>query len=329
MSCFRTSSYRLFGSCIALSLAGTFLLPATLRATENSASVYPVGVETVMPGMIPPDHGTMLFEFSTFYEADELNNSTGSSASPEFKLRVLANAFKLVHNWGFPLLGGKVNSNIAVPALYEELHIPSACSSKNGIGNVTLGLFEVGYQRNALHWYYEGDVYLPGAAYAKSDVLNIGQHNYAVAPVAAFTWLPRQGAWEVSSKYEYIVNFRDAATNYRSGNEFTWEYVAMKQVSHRAALGLNGYLYQQTTGDVESGAIVGDGNLGRDLALGPEVRISPLGQSAIVFKYFRDTMVENKPAGNAFWFQMGLPLHLGRSVSSVSNRADHSTSQGE
>jgi hypothetical protein len=234
-----------------------------------------------------------------------------------------------VHNWGVPVLGGKLNSNLAVPTAYEELHITPGDYSQSGLGNVILGLFQVGYEENALHWYYEGDVYLPGAPYGKSNVLNIGQHNYAVAPVAAFTWLPRQGAWEVSSKYTYIVNFLDAATDYRSGNEFTWEYVAMKNVSRAMALGLNGYLYQQVTNDTQNGAIFENGNRGRDLAVGPEVRISLPGHSGIALKYFRDTMVENKPAGNAFWFQAGLPLHLGRSMPSLVSRADQSSRQGQ
>jgi len=41
----------------------------------------------------------------------------------------------------------------------------------------------------------------------------------------------------------------------------------MREVSHRLALGINGYLYDQTTNDFQHGVVVGDGN---------RVAISPL-----------------------------------------------------
>ena len=302
---------------IAVCLLAAIFLPAFLHANENGGSVYPIGAETVMPAMIPPAHQTMFVEFTLFYEANRLNNATGQSAAPEFKVRVLANAVKLVHNWDIPFLGGKLNSNIAAPTIYEQLHVDQGHYSNSGLSNVILGLFQVGYQKNSFHWFYEGDLYFPGASYSKADVVNIGQHNYALAPVGGFTYLPKSGKSEVSSKLEYIVNFHNTATHYNSGNEFTWEYVAMQQLSSRVALGLNGYLYKQTTDDHQNGFIVESGNRGRDLAIGPEVRLSPPGHSVLALKYFRDTLVQNRPAGNAFWFEMGIPLSFSRNRQSA------------
>jgi hypothetical protein len=282
-------------------------------ATENGASVYPVGVETVKPGMTPPPNGTMLFEFTAFYSANQMNNSAGQSAAPEFKVRVFANAFKLLHNWDVPVLGGRLNSNIAVPTIYQQLHIAPGDFAKSGLTNIDIGVFQVGYNTGSLHWFYEGDVFLPGAAYNKTDILNIGQHNYATGPVAGFTYLPHRGAWEASSKLLYLVNFHDPNTHYRGGNEFVWEYDGMREISRRAAVGVNGYFYRQTTDDFQNGLRVGDGNRGRDLAVGPEVRIHFGHHSGLAVKYIRDTLVENKPQGNAFWFQLAVPLSLGRS----------------
>jgi hypothetical protein len=323
------SHHRYSGLCITHFLAAALLLPVAIHATENGASVYPVGVETVLPGITPPGHGTMLYGISAFYEANELTNSAGASASPEFKVRLMGNAVKFVHNWGLPVLGGKFNTNIVVPMFYQQLHVLPGDYSKTGVANVTLGLFEVGYQKHSLFWYYEGDLYLPGTRYANGAALNIGQNNYAVAPVAALTYLPHGGAWEVSSKYEYIVNFRDAVTNYRSGNEFTWEYVAMKEVSRKVAMGVNGYFYQQTTDDQQNAATFGDGNRGRALAAGPEVRMHLPGHCGVAFKYFHDTLVENRPASNSFWFEMGIPLHLNRTTPAAATSAHQSNPKGD
>ena len=281
-------------------------------ATENGASVYPVGVETVLPGMTPHSGGTMLYEFTCFYTANQMDNSLGKSALPEFKLRVLADAFKVVHNWNVHFLGGSLNSNIAVPLLYQQLHIPPGKFGKFSIGNVDVGVFQVGYHHKAFHWYYEGDVWLPGTAYSKTDVLNIGQHNFATGPVGGFTYMPHHGTYEVSSKLTYIINFNDVTTRYRSGNEFNWEFDGMRQMSHPIALGANGYWYKQTTNDLQNGLIVGDGNRGRDLAIGPEVRFHLGEHGGFALKFLHDTLVQNKPQGNAFWFQLGIPVGLGR-----------------
>jgi hypothetical protein len=61
---------------------------------------------------------------------------------------------------------------------------------------------------------------------------------------------------------------------------------------------------QQTTDDRLNGARVNDDVLrGRDFAIGP--------QGALAFKYERDTLLQNKPRGNALWFQIALPLPWG------------------
>ena len=299
-----------FRLCLATCFMAAMLLPTTVRATENGGGVYPIGADTLLPGLTPPPNGSVLAEFSLFYSANQAP-STWAAPSTEFKLRLLANAVKLVHNCDIPVLGGSLNSNIVVPGFYEKLHVAPGIYNQNGLGNVIFGVFIVGYQKDSWHWFYEGDAYVPGIPYSQTNILNTGQHNYAMAPVAGFTFLPHHGEWEVSSKAQYIVNFHDLATSYHSGNESTLEYDVMRQVSRKAAVGINGYFYKQTTDDLLSGVRVGDGNRGRDLAIGPEARFALGAHGAFAFKYFRDTLVENKACGNAFWFELGVPLRLG------------------
>ncbi len=190
------------------------------NATENGGSVYPVGVETVMTGMQPRPGQTAIYEYTCFYTANEFADSKGKSSIPEFKLRVFANAFKITHNWGIHFLGGTVESQIGVPFIYEQLHVAPGKFSKFGLTNVNVIPFSVTYAKGTLHWYYEADMFSPGGGYAASDVLNIGQHNLAIAPVAGFTYLPWQGKVETSSRFMYIFNGSDKDTQYHSGNEF-------------------------------------------------------------------------------------------------------------
>jgi hypothetical protein len=299
-------------SLLAVCFAAWMLMSASAHATENGASVYPVGAETVLQGMMPPPKATGLYWFSVVYSANQTDNGTGQSAAPEFKLRVFANAVKIEHNWGVPVLGGMLESTIGVPLVYQQLHVTPGKYDKFGLGNVDLIPLGVTYHKGNWHWFYQGDFFLPGEPHPRGDVLNIGQHNFAAGPVAAFTYLAPKAAWDISSKVDYIINFKNRATSYRGGNELTWEYTAMRAISKKASVGVNGYLYKQATDDQLNGAAVAGGNSGRDLAIGPQIRVFLGPHSALAFKYYRDTLAENKPRGNAFWFQLGIPLNFGK-----------------
>jgi hypothetical protein len=278
-------------------------------ATESGASVYPAGVETVMPGMTPPPGASLLCEFNNFYQANAVVDGKGNSEIPGFHLRVSAVAAKFVHNWGVHLLGGTLVSYGALPLLYEHLDGPFGTGDKTGLGNPIVEPVAIAYQRGVWNWWYGYDVFLPGPSYDKNDLVNIGQHNYAGAPTGAFTYLPNHST-EISSKLQYIVNGTNNQTQYRSGNEFIWEYDAMHNVAKNVAIGVNGFYYQQTTDDLLNGVKAGDGHRGRDFSVGPELRWH-LGHYALIAKYQRDTLVQNKTIGNSFWLQFGIPIGHG------------------
>jgi len=280
-------------------------------ATENGATVFPVGVETVMTGMQPHPGRTMIYEYTCVYAANETDGSNGVKEPIDFKLRVFAAAVKVSHTWGYKFLGGNLNSNVAVPFIYQQLHVPPGKFTKFGVGNIDVVPVGVNYHGELVHWYYEADVFLPGLAYAKTDVLNIGQHNFAAGPVLGFTFLPNKGKTEISARNTYLFNGYDKDTNYHGGNEYFTEFNVDQAVNKKMALGLNGAWYQQVTDDHQNGALAaGDGHRGRDLQIGPQVRFN-IPHGGFAFKYYRDTLVQNKPRGNAFWFQIALPLHFG------------------
>jgi len=278
-----------------------------VQAAEGGSSVYPTGVETVMPGLMPPPHKTIFEEFDNFYQANGLMDAKGHSLVPGFHLRVTAVAGKLVHNWGVKALGGVLVSSVAVPVLYEHLTGPFGSVQKTGMGNPDIGVLDVAYAKGSWHWWYGLDAFTPGAPYNKNDMLNPGQHNYAAAPSGAFTYLPHHGATEISSRFEYIVNFTDPADQYRSGHVFNWEYDGMQNITKKLAVGVNGYALQQTTDDRQYGLAVPGGDRMRALATGPELRYHA-GRAELIVKYQKEFAVENRPRGNAFWFQVGVPL---------------------
>ena len=127
----RTWPWRRLTMCIALAI-GTI---SAATATETGASVYPAGVETIMPGRLPGAGGTMLLEFNNFYMANQLAGPDGHAVVPGFHLRVGAVAFKVVHNWGVHFLGGTLVNSVAMPIVDIHLDAPFGHQNKIGIGN--------------------------------------------------------------------------------------------------------------------------------------------------------------------------------------------------
>ncbi len=276
--------------------------------TENGGGVYPAGVETVMTGIQPHPGETQIYEYTLFYAANRFDDSKGKSSVPEFKLRAFANAFKITHNWGIRFLGGNIESQIGVPFVYEQLHVGPGKFTRMDVDNVNMIPFNLNYSKGNLHWYYEEDIFSPGGGYSKSAVLNVGQHNLATAPVAGFTYLPKKGKAEISSRFAYVFNGYDKETHYHSGNQFLWEYNTDYKISKKMAAGFNGYFLQQTTNDYLNGSVFQGGFRGRDLALGPQLRFPLRKHGGFAMKYYRDTLTQNQPRGNAFWFQITVPL---------------------
>jgi hypothetical protein len=222
--------------------------------------------------------------------SDQADDSHGKISGAEFKLRVCANGADAVHNWNLPVFGGALNSSVSIPYIREEVHDKSGESAQSGIGNVGVGLVEVGYHRGDLHLSYGFNTYLPGPSCSQKDALHIGQHNYAFGSSAGFTYLPHRGSQEISSRLQYVVNFTDTATHYHGGNEFTEEYDVMQSLTKRIAIGVNGFFFLQTTDDGQNGALFGTGNRGRDSAVGPQVRIDLRNHVGITFKLQKDEL---------------------------------------
>jgi hypothetical protein len=280
---------------------------AVANATENGSSSYPVGVDTVLSAHQPARGMTNIYNYTNTYFANETDGANGKPSATPFKLRIGADAVKVVHDWGVPFLGGTLHSNIALPLVYQQIETPGGRGSKTALGNTSIAVLGTSYSKNNFSWYYEGDVFLPGSNYNKNDLANPGAHRWAGGPVAAVTYQPWHKSAEFSSKWSYLFNSANTATNYTNGQEFMWEYDAMKELNKHYAFGVNGFWYQQTSDDKQNGVLYNGGNRGRDFAVGPEVRIH-FGKVGGALKYERDTLVQNRSRGSQLWFQFSVPL---------------------
>lgn len=300
--------------------AVSLLLALPAFATEKGGSVWPVGAESVaMANAVPRAGQTWFYWYTTYYFANELDDSHGSKEPiPDFNLRIFANAPKFAHNWGVPFLGGQIGGWLSIPFLYEQLHVPGARFTKNGIANCNFVPFTVYYHHGIYHWFYELQFETAGTGYQSGAGLNIGQNNMAMTPGAAITITPHRIVNEIGVRVDYVINNPDKATHYHSGNEFLTEFDARKELfRNKGSIGAIGYFYQQTTNDTVSGKAVVTtnadgttslGNRGRELDLGLQATLPIAKLGGMAFKWERDALVQNKPRGNTLWFQFAVPF---------------------
>jgi hypothetical protein len=85
----------------------------------------------------------------------------------------------------------------------------------------------------------------------------IGLHRPGIDTGWAFTWANKATGLQLNGVLGVTFNFENTATDYRSGNEFHFEWAIGSQLAPGLVVGIVGYDYRQLTGDSGSGAVLG------------------------------------------------------------------------
>ena len=116
-----------------------------------------------------------------------------------------------------------------------------------------------------------------------------------------------------TNRIAYLVKQTNQATNYFSGNEVEVDYSAGYIVTSDLSVDLQGYYYDQVTGDRKSGVAVivandpGKAFEGRAFAIGPQIRYK-LDDITMILKWQSELTADNHPQGNRLWLQLAIPL---------------------
>jgi len=294
----RTPAKRSF---VLLIVALSVCISSACFATEGGGGAYNNGVEGFGAGMFPPP-GTYLLNYVTYYTAGSLKDKDGNNAIPKFELDALANVVRVVHVTKGKLLGGNIGMQVILPIVHLEVAVPGRNQSNNGLGDLVVSPLILSWHSKNLHYVAGVDVDIPIGAYDKNDLANIGRNYWTFVPIVAATYLSDSGL-EASGKFMYDINTKNDANSYLSGQEFHFDYTLAKKFNTFTA-GAGGYFYKQVTVDELNGVKVGsDGNKGQVFAIGPQFKYDYKNMS-FAFKYQKELLVENKPEGDKFWFNL-------------------------
>jgi len=262
------------------------MLPAErpAHAVEGAAGFYLLGSKASMAGVTPPP-GTYVSDLKYYF-----SGSIGAEAVGGLLLAdVDAQAYYGLPSvlWVAPqkVLGGNVGVGVLVPVGWKdvragaELNLPpplgvtlrANIQSDDAAFGDPVGMATIGWQSGNWHWNLTGLLNVPVGFWERRNPTNIGFNRWAADATAAVTWLDKKTGLEISGAAGVTFNFEEnPATDYKSGNEFHFEFAAMQSLSKQVAVGVTGYHYQQLTGDSGVGARLGPFE-GRVTGVGPIV----------------------------------------------------------
>ncbi|MHC8285671.1 SphA family protein [Pseudomonas sp. XS1P51] len=290
--------------CAMAGSALAIFLPA-VQATEGGGSSYPMGAENYMTGAMPPPgfYGQI---FAESYRADRLLDNRGQRAVDDFHLSADVIAPRLIWVTKQKILDGVLAFHVNVPLVDLRVEVNGQHQNKTGLGDIIFGPALGYHYSEKFHAIYAVDVFAPTGRYDRGDLANIGRNYWAFEPIAAFSYVDPAGV-NADIKMMYDFNLRNAATDYRSGQELHADYSLGWGFGNGWVVGVGGYVYRQTTDDRQDGERIED-NKGRAFAIGPSIKYASNSGWFVTAKWQKESEVRNRPEGEAYWVKLTVPL---------------------
>ncbi len=172
-------------SIAALLLSLCAICPPSASATENGGSNYPVGAQTVFPGIVQPP-GFNFNAVENVYVANRVNDARGERTLPRFHLDSEFTSLSLGYATE-PIFGIRFGAGITPQfgraGVTSQVGVARFQQTKKGLGDTYLTPLEAGWE-GELDWlgpWYQRVqfvILLPTGAYDVRDRVNLGR-NYA------------------------------------------------------------------------------------------------------------------------------------------------------
>jgi hypothetical protein len=297
-------------------------------AEEAGTGHYIPGATSSFIDMLP-DRDTSSFVYAnafTYYEG-----SSGASNDLEFgglltadaKGTVYSDTSVFLYQAPWKILGGQYAVQLIVPYVWLKVQGDVMLSGRklapsvhkedtaNGFGDVEMFPVMMGWKHGDFKWQGQLGVYAPSGTFNKGDLANIGRNYWTFEPAAAFSWLSSTIGTEVTAFAGFDFNTKNDTTDYQTGDQFHLDGTIAEHLPLFGGFiggGVNGYYYQQITGDSGSGAKLG-GFEGMTAGIGPAFsyayRISDFDLAGEV-KWLPELGVDNRLNGNTVWVKLGV-----------------------
>lgn len=294
---------------VTAAIMAASLVGMQAHATEGGGNAYPNGAEGFMAGALPPQ-GVYYQNFLNHYTVDKLTDSNGHDAGQDINIQATADVSRFIYMTDTKILGADWGMYTTIPLvdISGDLSVGGtrvAESSTSGIGDISISPLMLAWHQPNFHYAFALELTAPTGQYDKNRFANPGRNYWVFTPVFVATYL--NNGFEASAKFMYDFNRKNSDTDYRSGQEFHFDYAVGYHLENYT-LGVAGYYYQQTTDDKQHGDIYQDGYKGKAFAIGPAVKIDTAAGYSVELRYQKEVSTENKPEGDKFWLKFTTKL---------------------
>ena len=291
------------------------MAPEVARATEGGGSSKVLGVETIRSGVMGDPGSLGMAIVAGHYTAHKTHDGAGNPRPgiSNFDLSFIVVGVRMAYVWkDVKLWGADIDTRVAYalyvkPDLSFDVATPGGsmhrAGSASGTGDALIAPVSLGWHSDAYHQIASVEIYVPAGRFDATKLVNQSRGYYSVAPVYRFTWLPT-GALEVSGNLVHLYNFKNPDTDYTSGRELVFDYGIGYAVAPGWQTGASGYVYRQLSDDKINGTVVGDGNRGQVVAIGPFIRYHGIPNWGITFKWQIEDHAKNRAQGNRFFLHI-------------------------
>jgi hypothetical protein len=300
--------------CVALALSGR------VHAAESGMGHYVPGAMASFIDGAPT--GFVVGNIFNYY-----NGSVGAgralpigiNLAASLDVTTYADVLVLAYGSSFGVLGGKFNVAEMLPYIWAdvkgELSGPNRTLTRSdhaeGLGDITLFPFWLGWTKDDFKWDVRLAVYAPTGAYDEKDLANVGLNYWTFEPIVSFSYISKKTGLEVSAFAGLDFNTENDAVDYQSGDVLHLDVTLAEHLPLFGygviGIGANAFYWDQITGDSGSGATLGSFE-GRTVGIGPVLSyISPpiCGQTIMAeVKWLPELDVENRLSGDYVWFKL-------------------------
>ncbi len=311
---------------LACSLAWT-LLAGHARASESAASLYLLGSGGPGAAVTPPYKGLYFDNVGYFYDGGAGGSKTfvvGGKVVADLSAQVAADFATALWVPTNHFLGGVLAIGAALPVGHPSVEAAAFLTGPLGnrfsaartdsawlVGD-PIGTALVGWTHGKLAYQLGAMLNVPIGQYREGQLANLAFHRWAGDASFAATWHDNATGWDVSGKAGVTFNGTNTATQYTTGTELHLEAAIEKTFGRAISLGVQGYYFDQLTGDSGPGAILGPFK-GQVVGLGATAAHTfLLGKYPATLRVRGMTEFDatNRLEGNSVWLEFNVPLSM-------------------
>jgi hypothetical protein len=305
------------------------LLPLSVHAEEGGSGHYMPGAAADFIDTLPGKPGLAVANFFNYYSGTAGASKqlpSGGLITAGLDASAYSDTIVALYQTRLQLLGGSYAVGAAIPYVWLDVKgnvqltgpggggiAGSKSDTANGIGDITLYPFMLGWKDGDLKYDFRLGIYAPTGDYEKGKLANVGKNYWTFEPAVSVSYLSSKTGLELSAFAGMDFNTKNNDTDYQTGNQFHIDLTVAQHLPLFGGVfgvGANAFYYQQTTGDSGSGAALGDFK-GRTEGIGPVVSYATKAwQKDLVaeVKWLPELSVENRLKGDSIWFKLALLL---------------------